>query len=70
MMMGRNAAAARSLQAAPVRLETRMQCPECWQRFEVGKSFCYCSELHRRRAYDAERARKGLASLYRPPSMR
>jgi hypothetical protein len=50
--------------------KTRMQCPDCKERFEAGKGSCYCHELHRRRAYDQERARKGLAALYRPPSMR
>jgi hypothetical protein len=47
-----------------------MQCAECKEGFEPGKGRCYCHELHRRRAYDQERARRGLATLYRPPSMR
>ena len=50
--------------------KTRLQCPDCKERFEAGKGMCYCNELHRRTAYDQERARKGLAALYRPPSMR
>ena len=53
-----------------MRLKTRMQCPDCKERFEAGKSVCYCEELHRRRTYDEERARRGLLPLYRPPSMR
>jgi hypothetical protein len=48
--------------------KTRMQCTECKEHCEAGK--CYCEELRRRRAYDAERARRGLVPLYRPPSMR
>jgi hypothetical protein len=56
--------------AAPVGIRTRMQCADCKEGFEPGKGRCYCHELHRRRAYDQERARKGLAALYRPPSMR
>jgi hypothetical protein len=52
-----------------MRLKTRMQCPDCKERFEAGKSVCYCEELHRRRTYDEERARRGLLPLYRPPSM-
>ena len=55
--------------AHPV-LKARMQCPDCKERFVPGKSACYCNELNRRRVYDEERARKGLAALYRPPSMR
>jgi hypothetical protein len=63
-------AAAPSLKAAHVAVKTRMRCSECRERFEAGKASCYCHELHRRNAYDRERARKGLAALYRPPSMR
>jgi hypothetical protein len=50
--------------------KARVQCPACKERFATGKSTCYCEELHRRRAYDEERASRGLAPLYRPPSMR
>jgi hypothetical protein len=63
-------AAAPSPKAAPGRFGTRMQCADCKEGFEPGKGSCYCHELHRRRAYDHERARRGLAALYRPPSMR
>jgi hypothetical protein len=47
-------------------LKACMQCPACKERCE----HCFCEELQRRRAYDEERARRGLAPLYRPPSMR
>jgi len=55
---------------SPMAFNARRQCPECRERFAAGTIACYCDELHRRRAYDAERARRGLAALYRPPSMR
>jgi hypothetical protein len=57
--------------AAPKGMQIgKMFCAGCKEGFEPGKSRCYCHELHRRRAYDHERARRGLAALYRPPSMR
>jgi hypothetical protein len=56
--------------ASPKAFSTRGQCPDCKERFAAGKVICYCDELHRRQAYDVERARRGLAALYRPPSMR
>jgi hypothetical protein len=58
------------LKAAPMHFKARVQCPACKECFATGKSACYCEELHRRRAYDQERASRGLAPLYRPPSMR
>jgi len=69
------AAAAPSTKGAPMifstmGVRTRMRCADCKEGFDPGKGRCYCHELHRRRAYDLERARKGLAALYRPPSMR
>jgi hypothetical protein len=48
--------------------KARLQCPECKEHREAGK--CYCEELRRHKAYDTERARRGLVPLYRPPSMR
>jgi|RhiMethySRZTD1v2_1073278.scaffolds.fasta_scaffold4701629_1 hypothetical protein len=48
----------------------RTHCPRCRERIEADTMRCYCDELNRRAAYDAERARRGLAALYRPPSMR
>jgi hypothetical protein len=48
----------------------RANCPRCKERMEADTSRCYCEELNRRVAYDAERARRGLAALYRPPTMR
>jgi len=50
--------------------KARTQCPECRERCEPGTSRCFCEELQRRKSYDEERARRGLAPLYRPPSMR
>jgi hypothetical protein len=41
----------------------RKHCIDC-------RGNCLCAELQRRRAYDAVRPRKGLAALYRPPSLR
>lgn len=41
----------------------RTDCHNC-------RTGCLCAELERRRAYDAVRARKGLAPLFRPPSLR
>ena len=41
----------------------RKDCADC-------RGNCLCAELKRRQAYDAVRARKGLAALYRPPSIR
>jgi hypothetical protein len=65
-----HSAAAAAQETVHVGLKLRMQCPECKERFEAGKRFCYCNELHRRRFYDEERERRGLTPLYRPPSMR
>jgi len=55
---------------SPIAMRLRARCPRCRERIEAGPNRCYCEELNRRAAYDAERARRGLAELYRPPSMR
>jgi hypothetical protein len=60
-------AAAPHFKVAHMSLKNRMQCPECKERFEQRENSCYCKELHRRRAYDEERVRRGLIPLYRPP---
>jgi hypothetical protein len=51
-------------------LARRVQCAACKERVEIASGACYCRELDRRTAYDAERQRRGLIPLYRPPSMR
>ena len=63
-------AATRFPHAAHPTFKARLHCPACKERIGPGKGACYCEELHRREAYDQVRARRGLAPLYRPPSMR
>jgi hypothetical protein len=69
-MMASALAATAQAMAAPMRRKARAQCPECKEQYEPGKGSCYCGEMHRRGRYDAERQRRGLVALYRPPSMR
>jgi hypothetical protein len=63
-------AATRFPPAAQMTFKARLQCPACKECIGPRKGACYCEELHRRKAYDKARARRGLAPLYRPPSMR
>ena len=68
--MGNALATVSHERAAPIHLKARLQCSECKEQYEPGKGACYCGEMQRRSRYDAERRRRGLVALYRPPSMR